>query len=182
MVDFSLAATPGPYHIINYGLLLGAQIFQPVAGIIAFRVIPRPEFAKLQANTFPVYFAWQAVVPALLALTYPGEKTPFGTVNVGPAGLLAEENRLHVLAPLVTVLVTALVNRFFVLPASTKVMAERRKQENQDGKKSYDDGPKSPEMTALNKSFKKYHDISGLLQLSAIVATVWYGFTLGTRL
>ena len=54
--------------------------------------------------------------------------------------------------------------------------------ETRDGKKSYDAGPHSTEMQRLNSAFGKMHGISSLINLGALVATVWYGFSLAERI
>ena len=61
----------------------------------------------------------------------------------------------------------------------------RRADENaetRDGKKYYDKGPHSPEMEALNKQFMKAHGVSSLLNLGALIATLWYGIGLAERI
>ena len=54
--------------------------------------------------------------------------------------------------------------------------------ETKDGKKSYDPAPHSKEMQALNRAFGRMHGISSLVNLTAFLATVWYGFTIAGRL
>ncbi|PGH15991.1 hypothetical protein AJ80_05367 [Polytolypa hystricis UAMH7299] len=179
MVEPSLLA---PFHILSYGTLLGAQVYQTfAAGIIAFRALPRPQFSTLQASIFPVYFSLQAGLPVVLALTYPGEKTIAG---VGPSGLsgVVADGHLSTLLPIATVFISGLANRFVIGPQTTKVMRERRHQETIDGKKSYDPAPHSKEMVRLNKSFGRMHGISSAVSLTAVLATVYYGTILAQRL
>ena len=54
--------------------------------------------------------------------------------------------------------------------------------ETRDGKKSYDAGPHSKEMQALNKRFGRMHGISSLLNMVGSLATLWYGMVLAERL
>ena len=54
--------------------------------------------------------------------------------------------------------------------------------ETRDGKKSYDAGPHSKEMQALNQRFGRMHGISSLLNMMGSLATVWYGMVLAERL
>ena len=54
--------------------------------------------------------------------------------------------------------------------------------ETRDGKKSYDQGPHSPEMQRLNKAFMRMHGMSSLFNLAALLATMWYGVELAERL
>lgn len=84
--------------------------------------------------------------------------------------------------PLATVFLTGLANWVVLLPASKACIAERRKQEEKDGKRSWDPKPHSQEMTALNKKFGMLHGISSLLNVANIVASVVYGFTLAGRI
>ncbi|KAK4106613.1 hypothetical protein N658DRAFT_491249 [Parathielavia hyrcaniae] len=174
--------SPAPYHILSYGALLGTTFFHTfVGGIISFQVLPRPQFGALMAKIFPVYFSLQAALPAVLVLTYPGSRNPFG-VAAGVAGVLDPSNRWSVLVPLAGALASAVGNLAAIGPATTRVMQERRVQEKKDGKKSYDAPPHSQEMVALNKRFSMLHGISSLLNLATFVATIVYGFTLSSRL
>ncbi|RFU34765.1 hypothetical protein B7463_g1512, partial [Scytalidium lignicola] len=127
MPDLSIFKSPAPYHIITYGTLLGTQFYQSfVGGIISFRALPRPQFSALQQKIFPVYFAMQTALPAALILTYPGPKS--GLTPSGIPGALAEANRWTVLAPLISVLVTGLVNMVVIGPATVRIMKERKHQ------------------------------------------------------
>lgn len=54
--------------------------------------------------------------------------------------------------------------------------------ETRDGKKSYDAGPHSREMQALNRRFGRMHGVSSLLNMAGSLATVWYGMVLAERL
>ncbi|KAK4123713.1 hypothetical protein N657DRAFT_645304 [Parathielavia appendiculata] len=133
------------------------------------------------AKIFPVYFTLQAALPAVLALTYPASRNPFGVAG-GVAGVLDPSNRWSVLAPLAGAFACAVGNLAVIGPATTRVMDERRVQERKDGKKSNDAPPHSQEMVALNKRFSMLHGISSLLNLATFVGTVVYGFTLSSRL
>ncbi|KAG7137131.1 putative mitochondrial outer membrane protein like [Verticillium longisporum] len=203
----SIFFSPAPYHIISYGTLLGTTFFHSfVNGITMFRVLERPSFSAAQNALFPIYFALQTALPAILALTYPGSSNPLGVAS-GLSGLLDESNFRGTLLPIATIFVTGAVNLLVVLPATQKIMAARYAQglthapqppvlprggaskhmtdsrtEKKDGKKSYDPAPHSQEMQALNKRFGKMHGISSLLNLGTFIATIAYGFTLGSRL
>ncbi|CAG8312079.1 unnamed protein product [Penicillium salamii] len=193
---------PRPYHILSYGTLLGTQFYQVnpislatsshlhlnqshsltsyqsfVGGFVAFRALPRPQFASLQTAIFPIYFSLQTALPVVVALT-----ASRGGQALGLSGLVAPENRLNTLLPMATVAVTGLVNMFVLRPITVNVMRERKHQETRDGKRSYDPAPHSKEMLALNKKFGRVHGISSLVNLLSLVATVWYGAVLGKRL
>ncbi|MCJ1238014.1 hypothetical protein MMC14_006001 [Varicellaria rhodocarpa] len=185
MPELSIFASPAPYHILTYGTLLGTEFFQSfIGGIVAYKALPRPQFASLQQAIFPIYFSLQTALPVILALTYPGTNSSLGTAAVPSSlgGVFAEKNRTSVLAPLVTIFASSLVNLALVGPATTKIMRERKHQETRDGKKSYDSPPHSKEMMRMNKSFGRMHGVSSLLNLGGLLATMWYGFTLAERL
>jgi hypothetical protein len=94
---------------------------------VAYTALERPHFSALQQKIFPVYFSLQAALPVLLAITYPGARSSLGTAS-GPSGFFAEANRWSVLAPVLTVFATSLVNLLYVRPETTKVMLDRRRQ------------------------------------------------------
>ncbi|OOQ83060.1 hypothetical protein PEBR_38474 [Penicillium brasilianum] len=166
---------PRPYHILSYGTLLGSQSF--VGGIVAFRALPRPQFATLQTAIFPVYFSMQTALPVVVALT-----ASRGGQALGLSGLAAPENRYNTLLPLATVAITGLINMFVLRPLTVKTMRERKHQETRDGKKSYDAPPHSKEMVALNKKFGRIHGLSSLVNLVSLIATVWYGAVMSKKL
>ncbi|KAK2767412.1 hypothetical protein FQN54_003568 [Arachnomyces sp. PD_36] len=172
-----------PFHVISYGTLLGSQVFQTfVGGIVAFRTLPRPQFATLQTAVFPIYFGLQTALPVIVAITYPGLKSIQGQGPSSLYGLLEKENRFTTLVPIVTMFATGLANMLVVGPATTKIKDERNRQEIRDGKKSYDPAPHSKEMVRLNKSFGRMHGISSLVNLTGLLATVFYGTVLAGRL
>ncbi|MCJ1261899.1 hypothetical protein MMC22_001768 [Lobaria immixta] len=182
MPDLSLFATPGPYHVIAYGTLLGSSIFQSfIAGPIAYKALSRPQFSSLQQAIFPIYFSLQSALPVFLALTYPGIKSPLGLAPSGIGGFFAENNRYSVLTPLVTIFAINVANLVVLGPATTKIMRERKHQETRDGKKSHDSPPHSKEMMRLNKAFGRTHGASALMNLASMLVTMWYGAELATR-
>ncbi|RYP25399.1 hypothetical protein DL767_008421 [Monosporascus sp. MG133] len=136
MSDRSLLFSPAPYHILSYGTLLGTQVFHTfINATTSLRVLQRPQFAILQRNLFPWYFGIQTVVPVVLAVTYPGNRTLLGALEGGSAfadrglaGALAAANRWTVLAPLATVCVTGLINWAYLLPETNKITARRSLQ------------------------------------------------------
>lgn len=79
-------------------------------------------------------------------------------------------------------LVTGLANWLYVGPQTTEIMRLRKHQETRDGKKSYDKGPHSEEMIALNRRFGVLHGVSSLVNLVGFLGMVWYGVLLGEGL
>lgn len=124
-----------------------------------------------------------------MAVTYPGVKstsslTSTFTVTAEPSslqGVLQEQNRWTVLAPIATICALNAANLLWVGPVTTRIMKERKHQETRDGKKSYDSGPQSKEMQRLNKAFGRMHGISALTNLVGLGITIWYGFLLADR-
>ena len=54
--------------------------------------------------------------------------------------------------------------------------------ETREGKRYYDQGPKSTEMQRLNSSFNMLHGAASLLNLAGTFAMIYYGFVLAERL
>jgi len=79
-------------------------------------------------------------------------------------------------------LVTGVLNLVYVGPQTTEVMRLRKHQETRDGKKSYDKGPHSKEMEALNSRFSTLHGVSSLVNLVGFLGMCWYGVLLGEAL
>jgi hypothetical protein len=153
----------------SYGTLLGSTIFQSfIGGITAYRALPRAQFSSLQKAIFPPYFAMQTGIPALLFLTYPRSLlSPASSADKSNAWLIG------------TMFVSGLINLVWAGPETTRVMGLRKHQETRDGKKSWDEGPHSQEMQALNKKFGMLHGVSTLVNMVGLGAMIWYGAVLG---
>ena len=161
---------------------------------MSYRELPRPYFGQLQAALFPIYFGMQTVLPVVLALTFPASSpasslsssylasTSLPLSKSSFAGVLQQQNLWTALVPFGTMFVSGLLNAVWIGPVTTRVMRERRTQEGRDGKKSYDKGPHSAEMQALNKRFGRLHGVGTLLNLVGIGAMVGYGWVLGGRI
>jgi hypothetical protein len=201
---------PKVYHILTYGTLLGSNLFQTfLGGPLAFKALPRPQFSTLQQAIFPPYFTFQAALPVLLALTWPGDKVAqVGSKaimhNSGFWGIFSDNSFWTAGVPVAIMFATSAANLFVFGPATTKVMKERKHQgetirkrsssripasmdtdtaaETRDGKKYYDPGEKSTEMTRLNKSFGLLHGVSSGLNLLGTFAMFYYGATLADLL
>ncbi|OXV11531.1 hypothetical protein Egran_00709 [Elaphomyces granulatus] len=120
------------FHILSYGALFGSQLYQMskifVGGFVAFRALGHPHFGVLQSAVFPIYFTLQTTLPVVSALTFPGRTTASG---VGPSsiiGLVADENRLSTLLPLITVFIAGLTNLLLLSPLTAKTIRERKRQ------------------------------------------------------
>ncbi|KAF1935945.1 hypothetical protein EJ02DRAFT_459937 [Clathrospora elynae] len=181
-MSLSSFKNPATYHLLSYGTLIGSTLFQSfVSGIIAFRVLPRPQFSTLQKHTFPVYFTLQTITPLAMLLTYPrGASSLLPFLSSSPAIRTATDSLSSWLIG--TMFVTALVNWVYIGPKTTEVMGLRKHQETRDGKKSYDAGPHSKEMQELNKRFGVLHGVSSLVNMVGLGAMIWYAGVLGQGL
>jgi hypothetical protein len=125
---------PKVYHILTYGTLLGSNLFQTfLGGPLAFKALPRPQFSTLQQAIFPPYFTFQAALPVLLALTWPGDKiAQVGakaiTQNTGFWGIFSDNSFWTAGIPVAIMFATSAANLFVFGPATTKVMKERKHQ------------------------------------------------------
>lgn len=61
-------------------------------------------------------------------------------------------------------------------------MRDRKVQETKEGKKYYDEGPKSKEMERLNKKFGAMHGVSSLVNMVGLFATMRYGLVIADRM
>lgn len=91
-----------------------------------FKSIDRPSFSAVQSHLFPIYFGMQTALPVVLALTFPG--SALLGVQSGALGLVHASSRWGSLVPIATMFATGLVNLAVLLPATMKVMKERRGQ------------------------------------------------------
>lgn len=183
----------GPVHVLAFATLLGSQFYQAspvpptpqttklipaqsfIGGVMAYKALPRPQFAQLQQKIFPVYFTLQAVLPAVLLLTHPS-MSPISLINP------SSPHFCNTGLPLLIVLGASLANLVVISPATLKIVNERKVQETKEGKKYYDEGPKSEKMAALNKRFGAMHGASSFVNLIGLLATGWYGVILGNKI
>ncbi|KAF3041000.1 hypothetical protein E8E11_003342 [Didymella keratinophila] len=159
---------PATYHLLSYGTLLGSTLFQSfIAGVVAFKVLPRPQFSTLQKHTFPVYFTLQTVTSLAMLLTYPSGASRLVPYLSSTPVLQSPTDRLNVWL-IGTMLVTAVANLVYVGPKTTEIMKIRKHQETRDGKAAYDKGPHSAEMQKLNRQFSILHGISIFIRIAEL--------------
>ncbi|KAH7070696.1 hypothetical protein BKA63DRAFT_476162 [Paraphoma chrysanthemicola] len=187
MPSLSSFKSPATYHLLSYGTLLGSTLFQSfIGGVVAYRALPRAQFSTLQKSIFPPYFVLQTVAPLALWITYPrsliNALTSSPSAASAAASAVAGTNDKRNAYLVATMLVTAVLNLVYVGPKTTEIMQVRKHQETRDGKKSWDAGPHSPEMQALNKQFAILHSVSSIVNLIGLGAMVWYGAVLGEGL
>lgn len=86
-----------------------------MAGPVAYKALPRPNFSQLQQAIFPPFFAFHTALPVILALTWPGERVASASSvvvrqNSGWRGMLHESNFWTALVPVGVIFLTGLVN------------------------------------------------------------------------
>ncbi|KAH7082396.1 hypothetical protein FB567DRAFT_500360 [Paraphoma chrysanthemicola] len=183
MSSISPFKSPATYHLLSYGTLLGSTLFQSfIGGVVAYRALPRAQFSTLQKSIFPPYFVLQTVAPLALWATYPRSLITAITSSPSAASAVAGTNDKRNAYLVATMLVTAVFNLVYAGPKTTEIMQVRKHQETRDGKKSWDAGPHSPEMQALNKQFAILHSVSSFVNLVGLGAMIWYGAVLGEGL
>ncbi|KAJ5912723.1 hypothetical protein N7504_001606 [Penicillium tannophilum] len=152
-----------PYHLLSYGALLGTELYQSFVNTkLCYRHLPMREFLGLNKRIFPVYFTCQIGLAALTAATRP----PYSIVS------LAAD--LWNAAPLVVVLAMGSLNYFVYGPKTTTVSFVRRALYESENHSAVDDR----KIQRVNKDFKRNHAMTIHLNAIALVATVWYGFSL----
>lgn len=142
-----------------FGTWFGTLVWtSTVFGIVAFRTLPRQTFGKLQSKLFPKYFMVTGAMPLLL----------IGTLYYlsGKAPVMWEVKLLAVAA------MTAIVNLGVAEPKATDVMFARYALENAEVRDE-------EKISALRKTFGKWHGISSLLNLINLVCAVGHAFYLG---
>ncbi|KAF2664050.1 hypothetical protein BT63DRAFT_460351 [Microthyrium microscopicum] len=179
MASLQSFLNPAPYHLLCYGTLLGSQIFQSISGVIAYQALPRPQFSQLQQKIFPLFFGMQALMPVVLAATYPAASA---LQHSSFAGVWESSNFNTILLPLAVMTACGMVNWGYLGPTTTSIMRRRKAQETKEGKKYWDEGPKSEEMKKLNSDFGKLHGISAMVNLIEILVTMFYGVIIAARL
>ncbi|ERF73282.1 hypothetical protein EPUS_03114 [Endocarpon pusillum Z07020] len=154
---------------------------------LCFRYLPRPQFTNLNKHVFPVYFSLQLGLVLLTAATYP------------PQSLLSLVRQGHwsEYMPLALNVLMAALNAGVYGPRTLKLMVERTHQETRDGaRKARPDVPAqdrelpeqqqtdtvvSDAMRLLKRTFSTSHAMAIHLNMIAMIATVWYGFSLASR-
>ena len=148
-------------HMMAFGMWFGTLGWtSTVFGIVAFRNLPRQTFGKLQSKLFPKYFAVTGAMPLLL----------IGTLYSlsGGAPVMHEIKLLGIAA------LTAFANIAVAEPKATEVMFERYALENEPASERDE-----ARISALKKTFGKWHGISSLLNLVNLVCAVGHAFYLG---
>ncbi|OTA89068.1 hypothetical protein M434DRAFT_23514 [Hypoxylon sp. CO27-5] len=83
---------------------------------------------------------------------------------------------------LLLLLTASLLNLTIYGPRTRQIMIDRIHQETRDGRKLSSITELSDDMKALNRSFSRNHAMSIHLNLISIVAMIWWGWKLASRL
>lgn len=143
-------------HLLLYSFVFGGSTFYSYfASPIAFRVLQREEFSKLQNHVFPYFFKMQAFAPIVLGLTAPIPLQTGAIASLAIAG------------------VSGFVNLAWLLPW-TRNVKERRREVAQIGSEADREAKDAP----LRKEFGKSHGLSLLFNLSHTLALLSYGVCL----
>ncbi|KAJ5089072.1 hypothetical protein N7532_007756 [Penicillium argentinense] len=163
-----------PYHLFAYGALLGTELFQTFINTkLCYKHLPMREFIALQKRVFPVYFGTQVGLAALTASTVP----PFGIISCFHDKWTA--------IPLTVVIATGALNWAVYGPRTTTASLVRRAVHDSAGKKKNDDGVDADDQAKIhraNRGFSFNHAMSIHINAISLVATIWYGFSLSSRL
>ncbi|KAJ5803821.1 uncharacterized protein N7518_000124 [Penicillium psychrosexuale] len=157
-----------PYHLLSYGALLGTELYQSFINTkICYQVLPMKEFIILQKRLFPIYFGTQVGLTALTAATYP----PYSILSLvkDPWGV----------ASLCLIALTGCLNWFVYGPRTTTAILVRRALQGSESTDADSDGSK---VLRANRTFARNHAMAIHLNAIAMIATVFYGFSLSATL
>jgi len=146
----------GMVHTSAYGVWLGTAVWTTfIAGATMRKNLPRQQFGKVQSKLFPKFFQLGTLCTAVMLLSGARLGLPLG--------------------PAIASLTFTLMNLLYLEPKATGVMFERYERENQ--------GLKDPAVDEKLKSeFGKFHGMSSLASLLALVTLVTHGVYLSARL
>ncbi|KAJ5979392.1 hypothetical protein N7501_002734 [Penicillium viridicatum] len=157
-----------PYHLLSYGALLGTELYQSFINTkICYQALPMKEFILLQKRLFPVYFGTQVGLTALTAATHP------------PYSILSLVQDPWSVAPLAIVGLTGCLNWFIYGPRTTTATLVRRALQENENTDADADGSK---VHRANRNFARNHAMAIHLNAIAMIATVFYGFSLSATL
>ncbi|CAG7845901.1 SubName: Full=Uncharacterized protein {ECO:0000313/EMBL:CCA77952.1} [Serendipita indica DSM 11827] len=166
-------------YLILFAWLFGQSIWQSFfGGIIAHKSLTRQNFALLQSRTFPVYFSTgTALSSVLLGIWVHANQYVFRNDEgrlLPTAFLQLKDPRVAQVWMLFVVVLMSLANRVQIGPKTNQIVTARQRLERAEGKPYYDPGV-SPQMRQLNSQFGKWHGISSLTNLIAILALLYHG-------
>ena len=153
---------------------------------VCYNALPMSAFTTLQKKVFPIYFRIQSLLLLGTALTHP----PYGPVSLATSvwdvvplafsGALATLNLLK-WGPKTTEAMIERIHQGMATSSATRKLLTYEVTETKDGKK-YNDPDGSEEMKAKNRAFSRAHAMSIHLNLMVVMAHLFYGFRLASRL
>lgn len=152
-------------HLCVWGTWFGSMMYTTfVSGIVMYKQLPRQTFRDAQEVLFPAYFRLSTLCVGLLAVLAPLSfpVSPLMWKLLG-ASLFA-----------------SILNLLWLEPATTVVMKERAALEKMSPSAALGVYPagKEAKLKELGGAFGKFHGLSSLFNLSAIVTCIGYGFEL----
>ncbi|KGO40445.1 protein of unknown function DUF4149 [Penicillium expansum] len=157
-----------PYHLLSYGALLGTELYQSFVNTkICYQELPMKQFILLQKRLFPIYFGTQVGLTALTAATHP----PYSILSLGQDPWS--------IAPLAIVGLTGCLNWFIYGPRTTTATFIRRALQESDNTDANSEGSN---VNQANRNFARNHAMAIHLNAIAMIATVFYGFSLSATL
>ncbi|CCD22645.1 Tmh18p NDAI_0A04900 [Naumovozyma dairenensis CBS 421] len=144
-------------HLLFYSFAFGGTTFYSYfASPIAFKVLEREQFSKLQNNIFPYFFQLEAISPLILALTSPFSLTQGPIITLTMATL------------------SGLTNLCWLLPWTRSIKEERK--DIAENFKIDKDLKKFEKLDApLKKEFGKSHGLSLLMNMTHTLSLLAYG-------
>ncbi|KAK4443491.1 hypothetical protein QBC34DRAFT_310905 [Podospora aff. communis PSN243] len=174
-------------HLLSYSTLLGTSLYQSfILTKLAYRSLPRSSFISLQKAVFPVYFRLQTGLLILSAVTVPPFGLPFGGWS-----LVTGRSKWD-LIPFCVAGMSGALNLGVYEGRTRRLMLERveRDKRLRDSVATVygaadsverTEGP-SDEMKRLNRLFSKNHAMCIHLNLVTMVAMLFYGWRLASRI
>ncbi|CAG8405059.1 unnamed protein product [Penicillium salamii] len=179
-----------PYHLLAYGALIGTELFQSFVNTkICYQALPMKEFIALQKKLFPIYFRTQVALTALTAATYPPYsifsliQSPWSATPLAIAGLTGCLN-WFIYGPKTTT--ASLVRRVFQGKTKLPTRTFTQRSGLTGSPTTVSEIPNSdlngPKLHRANRNFARSHAMAIHLNAIAVVATIFYGFSLSSNI
>jgi len=162
-------------YTLGFSFIFGMSLWVTfIGGIIAYKTLPRQQFASLQHHTFPVYFKFNAIVSSgLLFAWIRNHSTIIAQLAHPTVPDVCQAYTLGVVA------IAHTLNIVWFGPATSKLLTARLKLEKEEGKDAHDPNV-SADMKKLNAKFARLHGYSSLANLIAFIAIGFHGLWIGS--
>lgn len=149
-------------HLLSYATWFGSSAWTTfIAGITMYRNLPRKTFGTLQSRLFPKYFNLGAITLLIQLIT----------LKSLPLAESANATKALSLAFCMT-----FFNLFYLEPSATNIMFKRYELEEEKG------GKDSEKYKKLVGKFGKFHGISSLTNLIALMGGVAHAYFMASAL